>query len=365
MMQPAHPPAPDLDPLDRRLLDFAQAGIPILQRPWDGIAAELKTTPAQIVARIERLLQAKVIRQIAPIYDTRAMGYSSVLVAARVDEARINQAAAVVSAHPGVSHNYRREAPFNLWFTLATPPGQNLDTILAQLAQAAGFERYRALPVLRTYRIGVQLAMSEDEESPLPGAPGRGPGEGSSSANSNLKSEISHPPTLTDFDQRIIRLTQNNLPLAEQPFDPWCDALGLSFTDFRGWMQRMQQAGVLRRIAAILHHRRVGYTANGMGIWRIPPERGPQVIEQAGRLMAGFPQVTHCYERQVYEDWPYNLYTMIHARSQETCLQVVEAIARTLVPIAGQVEHQVLFSTVEYKKARLRYFEESPPPEKG
>jgi DNA-binding Lrp family transcriptional regulator len=158
---------------------------------------------------------------------------------------------------------------------------------------------------------------------------------------------------LSDFDKQAVRITQDDLPLVEEPFAAACDALSCDFDTLRAWFADMKGKGVLRRFAAILRHRSAGFVANGMVTWIVPAQH----IEQAGKLAGQFEAVSHCYQRPAYDDWPYNLYTMVHARTKESCEQTVAEIAAALAPLAVTT-HRTLYSTHEYKKARVRYFED-------
>jgi DNA-binding Lrp family transcriptional regulator len=341
--QPDAPAAPQLDALDKALLNELQFDFPLDSEPWDVLGQRCGVSGSEVLDRVKDLKQRRIVRQISPIFDTLALGYTSMLVAARVPEQRLAAAAAVVSAHPGVSHNYHREAEYNLWFTLAVPPGEQIEEHLDRLSREAGFESYRPLPTLRTFRIGVQLDMSDDASSAdsarTPSQPTAGQGRERLSIQ------------LTDFDKRAVRITQDDLPLVERPFDAMCNQLGIAFDELKQWLQRMADAGVLRRFAAILAHRSAGFLANGMVAWQVAPEH----IEEAGQRAGQFPQVTHCYHRPAYPDWPYSLYTMIHARSREACQQIIDQVESQLAPL-GVGEHRVLYSTHEYKKSRVRYF---------
>jgi DNA-binding Lrp family transcriptional regulator len=112
----------------------------------------------------------------------------------------------------------------------------------------------------------------------------------------------------------------------------------------------MQDRGLLRRVAAILYHRRAGFSANGMGVWKVPKKR----ILDTGRTMATVRGISHCYERPTYEDWPYSVFTMAHGRSRQECDAVLEAVAER----TGIGERATLYSSTEFKKIRLLYFTE-------
>jgi siroheme decarboxylase len=328
-----------LDELDKQLLNGMQFDFPLSASPWDTLAQGMGLTGAQVLSRVRRLKDTGIIRQISAIFDTRALGYTSTLAAARIPEGRLDLAAAVVSRHPGVSHNYKREAEFNLWFTLAVPPGESLDGHLKRLANEARFEDYLALPTIRTFRIGVKLDVGGGHTQKTDPQPAK------------RHNHQADPVALTQDDRAYIRALQEDLPLEECPFEQACLELGVTFDELRSWMQKMQENGVMRRFAAILRHRQAGFAANGMVVWRVADEH----IQQAGELAAQAPEVSHCYQRPCSDAWPYNLYTMIHARSEPDCQQVIDRIAAGLAPL-GMTSHRTLYSTTEYKKQRVRYF---------
>jgi DNA-binding Lrp family transcriptional regulator len=107
---------------------------------------------------------------------------------------------------------------------------------------------------------------------------------------------------------------------------------------------------ILRRVAAILYHRRAGFSANGMGVWKVPE---PEIME-TGRRMASFRGISHCYQRPTYEDWPYSVFTMAHGRSKEECDAILDSIATECG--IGPDGRATLYSSTEYKKIRLHYF---------
>jgi len=114
----------------------------------------------------------------------------------------------------------------------------------------------------------------------------------------------------------------------------------------------MKERKALRRVAAILFHRRAGFSANGMGVWKVPQDR----VLEIGSRMAAFRGISHCYERPTYGDWPYQLFTMAHGRSKEECDAILDAVEAD----AGCVEARAtLYSSTEFKKVRLLYFTDS------
>ena len=289
------------------------------------------------MARVQHLLDERIIRQVTPIFDTRALGYSSMLVAAKVDAEHPHRAAKVINAHPGVSHNYLRNHEFNLWFTIATEPDSKLglEGTLQALAEEAGAESVRQLPTLKLFKIRMDLEMEGSTEDLARAAVAADPVE-------------LEPQPYDDFDIAVIRALQGDMPVIPEPYAPAAAELGIPQGRFLEHLSGMQDRGLLRRVAAILYHRRAGFSANGMGVWKVPDE---QILE-VGRQMAAVRGISHCYQRPTYRDWPYSVFTMAHGRSKEECDAILDSIAET----HGITERATLYSSTEFKKIRLLYF---------
>jgi DNA-binding Lrp family transcriptional regulator len=332
-----HGAAIPLEELDRRLLNLMQGRFPIEPRPYARVAELAEITEQETMARVQHLLDERIIRQVTPIFDTRALGYSSMLVAAKVDAENPHRAAKVINAHPGVSHNYLRNHEFNLWFTIATEPDSKLglEGTLDALAQEAGAESVRQLPTLKLFKIRMDLDMEGDTRALANAAEAADPVE-------------LDPQPYDDFDVAVIRALQGDMPVIEEPYAPAAAELGITQERFLDHLAGMQERGLLRRVAAILYHRRAGFSANGMGVWKVPDED----ILDVGRQMAAVRGISHCYQRPTYEDWPYSVFTMAHGRSKEECDAILDAIASEF----AITERATLYSSTEFKKIRLLYF---------
>ena len=336
---------PSLDPVDRALLNRIQEDFPLAPQPYAALGQALDRSEDDVLSRLARLRQARVVRQISAIFDTRALGYQSTLVAMRIPPERLEEAAALISEHPGVSHNYARRHEYNLWFTLAVPPWQDVAEAAQALGRRAGAEVTRVLPTLRLFKIGVRLDVA-GERSPEAREEAR--------IYNGADVERGQAAPLTARDIAFIRELQRDLPEAARPFDGYAAALGCTVEDIFSWCAEQTRSGRMRRFAAVLRHQNAGFVSNAMGVWRVPTER----VEEVGPLMASFAAVSHCYERPVYPDFPYNLYTMVHGRTREECLRTLESIAaRTAV-----ADHQYLWSSREFKKERVLYFLEEDLP---
>jgi siroheme decarboxylase len=326
-----------LDDLDRKLLNLMQGSFPLEPRPFAAVATAAEVSELQVLTRVQRLLDERIIRQVTPIYDTRALGYGSMLVAAKVDPENPWQAAKIVNSHPGVSHNYLRNHDFNMWFTLAVEPDSRLglDGTLGVLQRLTGAESIRQLPTLKLFKIRMDLEME--------GGTNELTSEGVAVEPVDLE-----PVPYDELDKDVIRATQGDMPVISEPYAPAAARLGMGTAALLEHMQGMRERGLLRRVAAILYHRRAGFSANGMGVWKVSPEQ----ISELGPRMASFRGISHCYERPTYEDWPYSVFTMAHGRSKEECDAVLDAIAEQ----TGIHERATLYSSTEFKKIRLLYF---------
>ena len=325
------------DEIDKALLTEIQKQFPVEHRPFQSLGQRLGITEQQCLERVSRLKADKVIRQLSAIFDTRALGYQSTLAAMKVDSARVDEAAEVVNRHPGVSHNYKRNDPFNIWFTLAVPPQDSLEQIVKILHTLAGAEETIILPTLRLYKIGVKLDLTGQEASL----------ENQEEIYDEKRRHAQKPP-LTPEDIRFIRVMQEDLPLLELPYAVWAEQAEATEEVLFAWTKQMEHLGYMRRFAAILHHRNAGFKANAMVVWQVPQEQ----VDAAGEQMARFREVSHCYRRPVYPTWPYPLFTMIHAETYAACMEVVRRIEER----TGPFPHKNLFSTKEYKKIRVKYF---------
>jgi siroheme decarboxylase len=326
-----------LDEFDRKLLNLLQGSFPIASRPYAHVA-ELAGVPEQeVLTRTKRLLDERIIREITPIFDTRVLGYSSMLVAARVDPENPWRAAKIINSHPGVSHNYLRDHDFNLWFTIATEPDSplGLEGTLDLLARLTGAESVRQLPTLRLFKIRMDLEMEQGTEV-------------LAAAAEAVDYREPEAIELSELDYAVIRATQGPMEVVSEPFAAPAAELGVSQEKLFEHLESMRERRALRRVAAILFHRRAGFSANGMGVWKVPEER----IVELGPRMASFRGISHCYQRPTYADWPYSVFTMAHGRSKEECDAILDSIAED----TGIDERRTLYSSTEFKKVRLRYF---------
>jgi DNA-binding Lrp family transcriptional regulator len=326
-----------LDETDKKLLNLMQGSFDLVPRPFAHVAGLAGVSEDEVLARVRRLLDGRIIREITPIFDTRALGYSSMLVAAKVDPEYPHRAAQFINTHPGVTHNYLRDHEFNLWFTLATEPGSplGLDGTLEIVQAKTGAHSIRQLPTLKLFKIRMDLEMEKGTDA-------------LSAAGEAVEPRELDPIELSDEDIATIRATQGPMPVLAEPYAPAAERLGVSPEEVLRRLGSLRERNALRRVAAILFHRRAGFSANGMGVWAVPEDR----ILDTGRRMAAFRGISHCYQRPTYPDWPYSVFTMAHGRSKAECDAILDSIAEQ----EGIEQRATLYSSTEFKKVRMLYF---------
>lgn len=331
---------------DAVLLNILQDGIPLVVQPWGNIALRLGWTPQQVISRVERLYTAGVIRCISGIFDPAALGYTTALVAFDVHGVKnvqktLDDSAAAVSAHPGVSHCYSRDDDmFDLWFTLAVSSQSTLGlkSTVERLAKNANVKRHMILPAMRKFKLRVRFdfdAANSPDESLV-----------------EIPEEESQKSTVEVTPQQrcAIRALQVDLPRTAEPFSELAAKAKMDVDEMLTCAAELLATGKMRRYAAAINHRTAGATANVMVVWNV--FNTDNEAESAGTKAASFPAVTHCYLRPPADNWKYSLYTMIQTQSIPESQQVIQRIASKI----GSPPRRELWTTAEYKKSRVKLF---------
>ncbi len=318
------------------LLYRMQNSFPMTDRPFRVLADELGTSESRVLESVRRLKEEKIIRQTSAIFDTKRLGYTSSLVAFKVAEEHIDTAAQIINAHPGVSHNYLRNHDYNIWFTMAVAPDSKLglERTIAILREKTDAEDAIILPTLKMFKIAVKMDTT-----------------GRRAKKEKVKKAAYKPLDLTPEHIAIIQELQKDIPIVSEPFKEATERLGMDYETFFAMAHALKAAGVMRRFATILNHRRAGFGANAMSVWAVPEADA----ERIGKQLAEFSAVSHCYLRPSYPNWPYNLFAMVHAKTQEACDTLIDEMAAE----TGLTKYGKLYSTREFKKQRLVYFDDA------
>ena len=308
------------------MLAALQRGIPVSRRPFEELSREIGCGERELVEFAQSALESGEARRFGAVFDARRMGYSSALCCATVDDP--DTVAAMVAGCREVTHCYLREAPGcpNLWWTWSAP-AESFDASLAKIKIP-----FRALAAVRRYKIDVIF-----------GAATR--------ASDESTADTLPPPD--DAERRIVRALQGATEIRADYFSAIAEKVGVKEWDLLATLEMWRRKGRLKRIGLLLNHRKAGYSANGMCCVRI----GGDTVE-AGRALAELDSVSHCYERPSCEEFPYNLYAMIHCTSAEEAEAGFEALKSRLAALERPPEDSVmLISTKEYKKTSMSFYD--------
>jgi DNA-binding Lrp family transcriptional regulator len=302
-----------------------QDGLPICPKPYDDLAKYLNNNEETILQEIRELKETGVIRRICALINSRALGLTGTLVAAHIPEENLQEVAEAVNSLENVSHNYLREHYYNLWFTLQAESPKQIEVTVSNLSGRFGIDFY-SLPIERVFKLDVRFDV--EGEGRLPGDIGQVP-----------KSEV---VKLNKMEKQILWKLEDDLDVISEPFDFLCGE-GLETEEVLRIIQRLIDKGVIRRIAAIVDHRKLGFVANILFCSEVPQNR----IVEAGEALARFGAVSHCYERKTVEDWPYNLYAMMHSKSMGEIQRVINKFTESekinsfeLLPTAAELKKQ-------------------------
>jgi DNA-binding Lrp family transcriptional regulator len=321
--------------MTKEILLRIQKNFPLTARPFYNIAKELNIDETEVISIIKEEKKKKIIRQTSAIFDTKSLGYKSSLVAFEIDQDKIDVAVKIINSHPGVSHNYERNHKFNIWFTMACSPTSTigLDKTIKILAILTKANSSIMLPTLKLFKISVKLDTTGKE---------------------NKKEKITKKEKIdiemTPLHMNIVKLLQFDIEAKEEPFKDIINKLNISYETFFDIVSDLQKSGLMRRFASILNHRKAGFNANAMVVWDIDEKYG----ESIGKIAAEFSAVSHCYLRPKYDNWQYNLFTMIHGKTKDETNAVIADINNEI----ESKSYMPLYSSREFKKVRLKYFTE-------
>ncbi len=340
---------------DNRLLLKLQQGIPLVPRPFAELGKSLGLSEQHVLDSINRFFELGKARRMGGVFDARRLGYRSMLCAIDLPQEDISRLTQVLVAHPGITHCYERSWPTelpenlsggplgrehvpNIWFTLAVN-WQTFEQEVKTLAAALAPYEILQLPALRRFKIDVIFDprhRKRDEEFPgMTKAP-------------HIESNIEKFPTFTEQEKAIVRILDSNMPRVINPYEVIAEKVGITQDTLLTTLNNWKSCGILRRMAMIVYHHKLGFKANGMCVWKVD-ETG---VNESGRILASCPEVTHCYRRPNTEIFPYDLYAMVHDQSWERVHQLFLNISEK----TGLVNGRFLCSTKEYKKTSMSYF---------
>lgn len=320
-----------LNPLEYRLLNDFQRDFPLCSDPWAQLGQQLQAPGELIRTTLHRLCHTGLVSRVGAVFAPNRLG-ASTLAAMAVPETRLAEVAALVSSYPGINHNYQREHRYNLWFVASSRDQTRLAQLLAELGQRTGCPPI-ALPLEEEFHIdlGFDLARGTRHRPP----PGPSP---------------SAPRTyLTPADWALVTALHEGLPWVARPYHALAQRCGLSEHQVLARLAAWQGNRLMRRFGVIVQHRPLGYRANGMAVWALPPAEASRL----GPQLAACEGVHLCYRRRPAPDWPYTLYAMLHGQARDEVEARHQALGLhcelTAYPSA------LLFSTTCFKQCGARY----------
>lgn len=315
-------------PLEFRLLNEFQRDFPLVPEPFAAIARYLDVGEADVLSALDRLQSRGVVSRVGAVFAPWRVGVST-LAAMAVPNDRLDAVAALVSARSEVNHNYEREHHYNLWFVATAADEVALAAVLDGIANDTGCD-VLSLPLVEQYHIDLGFDLCNGlKDRPAAGSFER--------------------LALSAAQRRLVAALQPGLPLLPRPFDAVGHQTRLTGEEVISTIADWLGTGVVKRLGIVVRHHELGYRANAMVVFDVPDER----VSEIGRRLAHEQGVTLCYRRRrQLPQWSYNLYCMVHGRSREEVMPVIDRLCR----VAGH-PCEVLFSTRRFKQQGARYFD--------
>ena len=315
-----------LTKLQKRLCTALQKGLPICDRPFDRIAKTLNTPEQEVLQQTRKLKSAGIIRRIGALINYRAIGMTSTLVTAHIPQENLTAVAEAVSSLESVSHNYLRNHYYNLWFTLQSQTTAKIETILTELYGRFGIE-FHSLPTTRVFKLDVLFDAESDSDSLL----------------QDVKEIPKSKAVKLDENQKLIlSKLQRDLDITAEPF-AFLYSQTPETVDVMRIITELTGKGVIRRIAGVVDHRKLGFVANVLFACEVSQNRVIDVSRRLARLRT----VSHCYERKTFQNWPYNLFAMMHGKSMDQIQRAVTKFTKDeviksfqLLPTAAELKKQ-------------------------
>jgi len=321
-----------LSKTDRILLEEIQEDLPLIPQIYKYLGVRCGISEAEAIEKISRFVSTGVIREITAILNPGRLGYKSTLVAVRAERDDVWPLAEKINRHRGVSHNYLRDHKHNIWFTITIEQDKEFKDEVKNLLGANKLIDYLILPSRRTFKIRANFRFSKRREE-----------------ISNARTDRSKGAArLSDFDKDLIVKLQEGLRITPRPWEEIADMIRVDRSLLLKSIRDLKDRGVIKRIAAVLRPRAAGFKANGMACFRIPDED----IYRAGKSLAGYPEVSHCYQRPRYPNWEYPLFCMVHTKTEQRCESVVREMAKGI----NCDTYLILYSLKEFKKETVKYF---------
>ncbi|APX97109.1 siroheme decarboxylase subunit beta [Natronorubrum daqingense] len=329
-----------VDDVDAAIIDGYQSGVPVEERPFRRLGRELEIGEDEAVERVSRLHDAGIIRRFGAVLNPPVIG-SSTLAAVSAPEDRFEEIATIINEYRQVNHNYARDHEWNMWFVVTAGSRAKRDEILDEIEKRTGCSVLN-LPMLTDYYIDLEFPVVNDD---------RFARESLEEATDSSATRISESATgdLRAFDADLLLAIQNGFPLSKTPYREIARALEADVERVLEGIERLLENGCIKRVGCVINHIVTGFDANCMVVWDVPDDR----LDEWGERAGGLASVTLCYHRprRPDQEWPYNLFTMIHGRDADAVDAKIDELATEYLP----VDHERLYSTETLKQTGARY----------
>jgi len=328
-----------VDDVDAQLVDGYQSGFPVRERPFEAVGADLGIDATEALDRVRALREAGIFRRFGPVLNPPVVG-SSTLAAVRAPADRFDDVAETINGYRQVNHNYARDHEWNMWFVVTAGSRARRDEILAEIEARTGLS-VLVLPMLTDFYIDLEFPVVNTDRSAR-----------ESLAETDVSAtRISEAATadLTDLQRRLLLAIQDGFPLSATPYRNVAASTGAPVGDVLAAVERLLASGCIKRIGCVVNHLRTGFDANCMVVWDVPDDS----LDDRGVAVGRLPYVTLCYHRprRPDQDWPYNLFTMIHGRETPAVDAKIDELAADYLPY----DHERLYSTETLKQTGARY----------
>jgi len=343
-----------VDEVDAALIDGYQSGFPVEERPFEVVGADLGVGADEARARVRRLYEEGIFRRFGPVLNPPVIG-SSTLAAVSVPDERFDEVADVVNGYRQVNHNYARDHEWNMWFVVTAGSRERRDAILAEIEERTGLS-VLVLPMLTDFYIDLEFPVVNTdrfarENGGAPRASGSASGQRASDETAVEATRISERATadLSAVEVRLLLAVQDGFPLSATPYRDVAAAVDAPVEAVTAAVERLREAGCIKRVGCVVNHLVTGFDANCMVVWDVPDGERDERGVAVGRL----PFVTLCYHRPRRPEmgWEYNLFTMVHGRERAAVDEKIDELAADHLPY----DHERLYSTATLKQTGARY----------
>ncbi|MDS0221956.1 AsnC family transcriptional regulator [Haloarcula sp. S1AR25-5A] len=328
-----------IDEVDAALIDEFQSDFPIQERPFEAVGDALGVSAETALDRVTALRDDGIFRRFGPVLNPPVIG-SSTLAAVSAPEERFDEVAEVINGYRQVNHNYARDHEWNMWFVVTAGSRQRRDEILADIEARTGCS-VLVLPMLTDYYIDLEFPVVNGDRFARESLE-------TTDASATLISEDA-AADLSELDRRLLLEIQSGFPLVATPYREVAAAVDADVTEVLAAINRLRRTGCIKRIGCVVNHIVTGFDNNCMVVWDVPDD----ALDERGEAVGELPYVTLCYNRprRPDQDWPYNLFTMIHGREAAAVDRKIDELATEHLPY----DHDRLYSTATLKQTGARY----------